>query len=189
MWDFQENLLAQNISAKQSGTPPPNYLLFTEHYPVYTLGKNGNEANILINEAERVEKAVEYYHINRGGDITYHGPGQIVGYPVIDLDQFKTDLGWYLRSLEEVIILTMNYYGLHGERSKGETGVWLNASVKGSERKICAMGIRCSRWITMHGFALNVNNDLSFSTTSSLAAYRIKSYLTRAGTWPQYRHE
>ena len=162
VWDFQENLLAQNISAKQSGTPPPNYLLFTEHYPVYTLGKNGNEANILINEAERVEKAVEYYHINRGGDITYHGPGQIVGYPVIDLDQFKTDLGWYLRSLEEVIILTMNYYGLHGERSKGETGVWPNASVKGSERKICAMGIRCSRWITMHGFALNVNNDLSF---------------------------
>lgn len=161
-WDFQEHLLAQNISIKQSGTPPPNYLLFTEHYDVYTLGKNGKEENILINEAERMQKAVEYFHINRGGDITFHGPGQIVGYPIIDLDQFKTDLGWYLRNLEEVIIRTMNSYGLKGERSKGETGVWLNAAIKGKERKICAMGIRCSRWITMHGFAFNVYNDLSF---------------------------
>lgn len=162
VWDFQEHLLAQNVSIKQSGTAPPNYLLFTEHYSVYTLGKNGREENILINEAERRQKAVEYFHINRGGDITFHGPGQIVGYPIIDLDQFKTDLGWYLRNLEEVIIRTMNSYGLKGERSKGETGVWIDAFIKGKERKICAMGIRCSRWITMHGFAFNVNNDLSF---------------------------
>lgn len=162
VWDFQENLLAQNISIKQSGVVTPNYLLFTEHYPVYTLGKNGKEENVLISEEERIQKGVEYFHINRGGDITFHGPGQIVGYPIIDLDQFKTDLGWYLRSLEEMIILTMKYYGLNGERSKGETGVWLDASIKGSERKICAIGIRCSRWITMHGFAFNVNNDLSF---------------------------
>ena len=111
---------------------------------------------------EREKKLVEYFHINRGGDITFHGPGQLVGYPIFDLDQFKTDLGWYLRSLEEVIILTMAEYGLHGERSAGETGVWLDASIKGVERKICAMGIRCSRWITMHGLAFNVNTDLSF---------------------------
>lgn len=162
VWDFQESLLAQNISIKQSGAITPNYLLFTEHYPVYTLGKNGKEENVLISEEERIQKGVEYFHINRGGDITFHGPGQIVGYPIIDLDQFRTDLGWYLRGLEEMIILTMKYYGLNGERSEGETGVWLDASIKGSERKICAMGIRCSRWITMHGFAFNVNNDLSF---------------------------
>jgi lipoyl(octanoyl) transferase len=108
------------------------------------------------------EKGIEFYHINRGGDITFHGPQQLVGYPILDLDNYKTDLGWYLRSLEEVIILTIAEYGLKGERSAGETGVWLDASIKGRERKICAMGIRCSRWVTMHGFALNVNVDLNY---------------------------
>lgn len=162
VWDYQENLLQQSVQLKQRGDIPVNYLLFTEHYPVYTLGKNGKAEHVLISEEERIRKSVEYFHINRGGDITFHGPGQLVGYPIFDLDQFKTDLGWYLRSLEEVIILTMAEYGLHGERSTGETGVWLDANIKGAERKICAMGIRCSRWITMHGFAFNVNTDLSF---------------------------
>lgn len=162
VWDYQENLLQQSVRLKQRSEVPLNYLLFTEHYPVYTLGKNGKAEHVLISEEERIQKEVEYFHINRGGDITFHGPGQLVGYPIFDLDQFKTDLGWYLRSLEEVIILTMAEYGLHGERSAGETGVWLDASIKGAERKICAMGIRCSRWITMHGFAFNVNTDLSF---------------------------
>lgn len=162
VWDYQENLLQQSVQLKQRGDLPVNYLLFTEHYPVYTLGKNGKAEHVLISEEERIRKSVEYFHINRGGDITFHGPGQLVGYPIFDLDQFKTDLGWYLRSLEEVIILTMAEYGLHGERSTGETGVWLDANIKGAERKICAMGIRCSRWITMHGFAFNVNTDLSF---------------------------
>ena len=162
MWDYQENLLQQSVQSKQAGNTPRHYLIFTEHYPVYTLGKNGKPAHILISEAERIKKGVEYFHINRGGDITFHGPGQLVGYPVIDLDQFKTDLGWYLRSLEEVVIRTLAEYGIRGERSKGETGVWIAPFFKGRERKICAMGIRCSRWITMHGFAFNINNDLSF---------------------------
>lgn len=163
VWDYQENLLLQGVRLKQAGAQKPeHYLLFTEHNPVYTLGKNGKEEHVLINEAERVQKGVEYFHINRGGDITFHGPGQLVGYPIFDLDQFKPDLNWYLRSLEEVVILTLAEYGLQGKRSKGETGVWLQPDVKGSERKICAMGIRCSRWITMHGFAFNINTNLSF---------------------------
>lgn len=139
-----------------------NYLLFVEHSPVYTLGKSGDIRHVLIGEAERKLRGIEFFKINRGGDITFHGPQQLVGYPIIDLEYFKTDLGWYLRSLEEVIILTMAEYGLKGERSKGETGVWLDPNVQGRERKICAMGIRCSRWITMHGFALNVNTDLDY---------------------------
>jgi lipoyl(octanoyl) transferase len=162
VWDYQENLLKENVLAKVHEKLPVNYLLFTEHYPVYTLGKNGKPQNVLINEEQRLKKGVEYFHINRGGDITFHGPGQLVGYPILDLDQFKTDLGWYLRSLEEVIILTVAEYGLKGERSKGETGVWIEPLIKGCSRKICAMGIRCSRWITMHGFAFNVNTDLSY---------------------------
>jgi lipoyl(octanoyl) transferase len=162
VWDYQENLLKQSVLLKQQEKLPDNYLLFTEHYPVYTLGKNGKIENVLIDENERQNKGVEYFHTNRGGDITFHGNGQLVGYPIFDLDQFKTDLGWYLRSLEEVIILTMADYGLHGQRSAGETGVWLDPHIKGTERKICAMGIRCSRWITMHGFAFNINTDLSF---------------------------
>jgi lipoyl(octanoyl) transferase len=162
VWDYQENLLKQKIEAKQGGLSSPDYLLLVEHEPVFTLGKNGRENNLLIAQHLLGQKGIEYFHINRGGDITFHGPGQMVGYPIIDLEHFKTDIGWYLRSLEEVIILSINEYGLKGERSKGETGVWLDANVKGKERKICAMGIRCSRWVTMHGFALNVNVDLNY---------------------------
>jgi len=162
VWDYQEKLLHENVEHKRNGEYTTNYLLFTEHAPVYTLGKNGNTMHVLVSEQQRKQKGIEYFHINRGGDITFHGPGQLVGYPIFDLDQFKTDLGWYLRSLEEVIILTMAEYDLQGDRSKGETGVWIESSIKGRERKICAMGIRCSRWITMHGFAFNVNTDLSY---------------------------
>lgn len=165
VWDYQEKLLAENIEIKRADDPAPspeNYLLFTEHFPVYTLGKNGDAGHVLLNREIRERMGIEYFKINRGGDITYHGPGQLVGYPIFDLDQFKPDLTWYLRSLEEVIIKTIADYGLKGERSKGETGVWIDPHKKGFERKICAMGIRCSRWITMHGFALNVNTDLSY---------------------------
>lgn len=174
VWDQQEALLKANADIKmafkfgnqQLNTPETiptlHHLLFVEHPPVYTLGKNGKEEHVLISEADRLKKGIEYFHINRGGDITFHGPGQLVGYPILDLERFKTDLGWYLRSLEEVIIKTMADYGLKGERSAGETGVWLDAHIKGKERKICAMGIKCSRWITMHGFAFNVNTDLTY---------------------------
>ena len=162
IWDYQESLLKESVQQKAQGFKPVNHLLFVEHSPVYTLGKNGKAEHVLINENERIQKEIEYFHINRGGDITFHGPEQLVGYPIFDLEQFKTDLGWYLRSLEEVIILTMAEYGLKGERSTGETGVWIDPSVRGKERKICAMGIRCSRWVTMHGFAFNVNTDLSY---------------------------
>lgn len=168
VWDYQEQLLKQSVAIKSKNRNENinliinNYLLFVEHPPVYTLGKSGDVANILLSEEELTKKGIEYFHINRGGDITFHGPGQIVGYPIIDLEQFKTDLGWYLRNLEEVIILTMKEYDLVGMRSPGETGVWLDVGIKGRERKICAMGIRCSRWITMHGFALNVNTDLNY---------------------------
>ena len=170
VWDYQEQIHAEKIQQKirLSGKPDivedplPDYLLFTEHLPVYTLGKNGKSSNVLISEADRVEKQIEYFHINRGGDITFHGPGQIVGYPILDLERIKTDVGWYLRSLEEVIILTLREYGITAGRSSGETGVWINTDIKGRERKICAMGIRLSRWITLHGFALNVNTDLAY---------------------------
>lgn len=165
-------LLKQNVDLKQAAFISPqsdvkqvdtqHHLLFVEHSPVYTLGKSGKEEHVLISEAERAERGIEYFHINRGGDITFHGPEQLVGYPILDLDKFKTDLGWYLRSLEEVIILTMADYGLKGARSSGETGVWLDPDIKGKERKICAMGIKCSRWITMHGFAFNINTDLRY---------------------------
>ncbi len=173
IWDYQETLLKQNtdikLASRLSGidttpdlVPTLNHLLFVEHTPVYTLGKSGDEKNVLISEEEREKRGIDYFHINRGGDITFHGPGQLVGYPIIDLEKFKPDLGWYLRSLEDVIIVTMAEYGLKGERSPGETGVWLDPFVKGKERKICAMGIKCSRWITMHGFAFNVNTDLDY---------------------------
>lgn len=172
VWDYQEMLLKQNVDLKQAAFISPqsdvkqvdtqHHLLFVEHSPVYTLGKSGKEEHVLISEAERAERGIEYFHINRGGDITFHGPEQLVGYPILDLDKFKTDLGWYLRSLEEVIILTMADYGLKGARSSGETGVWLDPDIKGKERKICAMGIKCSRWITMHGFAFNINTDLRY---------------------------
>lgn len=139
-----------------------HYLLFVEHPPVYTLGKSGKEEHILIDEKSRIEKGIAYIKTNRGGDITFHGPEQLVGYPILDLEKFYTDIGKYLRSLEEVIILTMAEYGLKGERSPGETGVWIDSTIKGQERKICAMGVRCSRWITMHGFAFNVNTSLHY---------------------------
>ena len=179
VWNYQEKLLQRNtaIKSRNRGIPvvaenlatlpqgeseTTHYFLLVEHSPVYTLGRNGNTANVLISEEALQKKGIEYFHINRGGDITFHGPGQIVGYPILDLEKFNTDLGWYLRSLEEVIILTMAEYGLKGSRSKGETGVWMDPDLPGQERKICAMGIRCSRWVTMHGFAFNVNTDLSY---------------------------
>jgi lipoyl(octanoyl) transferase len=186
-WDRQEALLKENVEIKAalrnqaalSENPSAaeglamqesiaidlqttNHLIFVEHPPVYTLGKSGKEEHVLIGQAEREAKNIGFYPTNRGGDITYHGPGQLVAYPVLDLERFYTDLGRYLRNLEEVIILTMAEYGLKGERSPGETGVWMDPDVKGRERKICAMGIRCSRWITMHGLAFNINNDLSY---------------------------
>ncbi|HEU0228382.1 MAG TPA: lipoyl(octanoyl) transferase LipB, partial [Arachidicoccus soli] len=163
-WDFQEQKLADKTRLKREGKSEQiaSELFFVEHNPVFTLGKSGHAENVLLSEEQLAKKGIEYFHINRGGDITFHGPGQIVGYPVFDLEQFKTDLGWYLRSLEEVIILTLADYGIIGERSKGETGVWIEPHRKGYERKICAMGIRCSRWVTMHGFALNVNTDLDY---------------------------
>ena len=165
-WDLQELLLQKNVQLKslsqQNNSATIHYLLFVEHLPVYTLGKSGNKENVLISEAELQAQSIEYFHINRGGDITFHGPQQIVGYPILDLDKFKTDLGWYLRSLEEVIIKTLAVYGLQGDRSKGETGVWLDPHLKHKARKICAMGIKCSRWVTMHGFALNVNTNLNY---------------------------
>jgi lipoyl(octanoyl) transferase len=171
-WDYQETLLQENLKIKkeaqsQEETLNPksqtsNYLLFVEHPPVYTLGKSGKIEHVLINEEERNEKGIQFFHTNRGGDITFHGPAQIVGYPILDLEKFYTDIGRYLRELEEVIILTLAEYGIVAGRSAGETGVWIDALTKGKERKICAMGVRCSRWITMHGFALNVNTDLSY---------------------------
>lgn len=172
-WDLQEQLLQENLdlkkkaremdeSANPSLIPTQSHLLLLEHPPVYTLGKSGKESHILISEQDREEKQIEYFKINRGGDITFHGPGQLVGYPILDLEKLYTDIGRYLRNLEEVIIKVMADYGLKGERSPGETGVWLDPAIKGRERKICAMGVRCSRWITMHGFAFNINTDLSY---------------------------
>lgn len=177
-WNYQEALLKENVDAKvlaktnasgsahiASQVPASDtrhHLLLCEHPPVYTLGKSGHAENVLISEAALSQKGIEYYQTNRGGDITFHGPGQIVGYPIIDLEKYYTDIGKYLRNLEEVIILTLQHYGIKGERSPGETGVWIDAAVKGRERKICAMGVRCSRWVTMHGFALNVNTSLDY---------------------------
>jgi lipoyl(octanoyl) transferase len=163
-WDYQEELVKEDIERKRSSNPENtiHHLLFCEHTPVYTLGKSGKIDNVLLSEAEMEEKEIEFFRTNRGGDITFHGLQQVVGYPILDLEKFYTDIGRYLRELEEVIILTIAEYNLKGERSKGETGVWIDAEIKGKERKICAMGIRCSRWITMHGFALNVNTDLSY---------------------------
>ena len=169
-WEEQEKLFNEITAVKiqnrdrspNSILPTPNYLLFCEHPHVYTLGKSGSEQNLLLNEAGLKEKNARYYKINRGGDITYHGPGQIVGYPILDLDNFFTDIHKYLRFLEEVIILTLNDYGIKGERYPGYTGVWLDASDPVRARKVCAMGVRTSRWVTMHGFAFNVNCDLSY---------------------------
>lgn len=166
-WDFQESLFEEILNLKIRNRreslhlSTPNHLLFVEHPHVYTLGKSGNLSNLLLNESQLKEKKAVFYKINRGGDITYHGPGQIVGYPIIDLENFFTDIHKYLRLLEEMVILTLKEYGLNAERSKGETGVWLDVGTPFA-RKICAMGVRASRWVTMHGFALNVNADLGY---------------------------
>ncbi|MEE9408036.1 MAG: lipoyl(octanoyl) transferase LipB [Polaribacter sp.] len=166
-WDFQTQLLQEivevkiNNRRKNLAQETENHFLFVEHPHVYTLGKSGDLSNLLLNEKQLEEKGATFYKINRGGDITYHGPGQIVGYPILDLENFFTDIHKYLRLLEETIILTIAEYGLKGERSDGETGVWLDVGTPFA-RKICALGIRSSRWVTMHGFALNVNTNLGY---------------------------
>ena len=165
-WDYQEGLFAEIVNQKIAKRDQPdietnNYFLYVEHPHVYTLGKSGDFSNLLLSEKQLQEKGATFYKINRGGDITYHGPGQIVGYPILDLENFFTDIHKYLRYLEEAIILTLAEYGLKTERSPGETGVWFDVGTPFA-RKICAMGVRASRWVTMHGFALNVNADLGF---------------------------
>jgi lipoyl(octanoyl) transferase len=162
-WDYQESLFNNTVAQKianrntdlENQIQTKNYLLFVEHPHVYTLGKSGDVSHLLINENQLEEKEATYYKINRGGDITYHGPGQLVGYPILDLDHFFTDIHKYLRLLEETIILTLDEYGIKAGRSKGETGVWLDADNTFKARKICAMGVRCSRWVTMHGWGFN----------------------------------
>jgi lipoyl(octanoyl) transferase len=168
-WDFQEELFKFNVDAKIENrradkivTPTKNHLIFCEHPHVYTLGKSGDESHLLLSETLLKQKGATYYKINRGGDITYHGPGQIVGYPILDLDYFFTDIHKYLRFLEEIIILTLAEYGIKGERYDGFTGVWVDVDNPLKARKICAMGVRCSRWVTMHGFAFNINSDLEY---------------------------
>jgi len=169
-WQIQEALLKASTSIKsrrvkgETTEETEHHLLFCEHPPVYTLGKSGDEAHILISKEELSQRNIAYYPTNRGGDITFHGLGQVVGYPILDLEKYYTDIGKYLRSLEEVIILVLAEYGLKGDRSPGETGVWLDPDNKMKARKICALGVRCSRWVTMHGFALNVNTNLDYFT-------------------------
>ncbi len=167
-WDLQEKQLKEQVDRKMrasaAGLPAEteHHLYFVEHPAVYTLGKSGNREHVLLDEQGLKEREIQFFHTNRGGDITFHGPGQVVGYPILDLEKFGTDIGRYLRNIEQVIIDTLADYGLEGDRSKGETGVWLDPLLPGRERKICAIGVRCSRWITMHGFAFNVNTDLSY---------------------------
>ena len=166
-WDYQEELFAEILAVKSANRKEnktditQNHLLFCEHPHVYTLGKSGDEKNLLVNEDYLKSRGATFHKINRGGDITYHGPGQIVGYPILDLDNFFTDIHKYLRFLEEAIILTLKEYGLEGERSPGETGVWFDVGTP-KARKICALGVKSSRWVTMHGFAFNINADLSY---------------------------
>ena len=166
-WEYQEELFKEIVDLKiqnrnsTSPIPTPNFFLYVTHPHVYTLGKSGDVSNLLLSEKQLKEKGATFYKINRGGDITYHGPGQIVGYPILDLENFFTDIHKYLRFLEEAIILTLAAYGLKTERSPGETGVWFDVGTPFA-RKICAMGVRASRWVTMHGFALNVNADLGY---------------------------
>ena len=166
-WSYQEELFSEILAVKSANRkenksdPSENHLLFCEHPHVYTLGKTGDKTNLLVNEDYLKSRGATFYKINRGGDITYHGPGQIVGYPILDLDNFFTDIHKYLRFLEEAVILTLKEYGLASERSPGETGVWFDAGTSNA-RKICALGVKSSRWVTMHGFAFNVNSDLSY---------------------------
>ena len=169
-WDYQESLFNETIAQKIANRnlapelqiDTKNQLLFVEHPHVYTLGKSGDTSHLLISDHQLEEKQATYYKINRGGDITYHGPGQLVGYPILDLDHFFTDIHKYLRLLEETIILTLDEYGIKAGRSKGETGVWLDEDNVFKTRKICAMGVRCSRWVTMHGWGFNVNSNLDY---------------------------
>lgn len=169
-WDYQEKLFDGIVSTKVNNRTLPeneqlttnNYLIFCEHPHVYTLGNSGKIEHLLVNEQQLKDKNATYYKINRGGDITYHGPGQIVGYPILDLDNFFTDIHKYLRFLEEMVIRTLAEYGIESGRSAGETGVWLDAGDPLKARKICALGVRASRWVTMHGFAFNVNADLNY---------------------------
>lgn len=166
-WDYQTVLFQETVDTKfenrknNTEVPTKNHFLYVEHPHVYTLGKSGDLSNLLLNESQLKEKGIDFYKINRGGDITYHGPGQIVGYPILDLENFFTDIHKYLRLLEETIILTIAEYGLKGTRSDGETGVWIDVGTPFA-RKICALGVRASRWVTMHGFALNVNTNLGY---------------------------
>ncbi len=170
-WDHQEELLQENVKIKAEIRNSPitnpelqttNYFLLCEHPPVYTLGKSGKKENVLMSDDELAKNNIGFFNTNRGGDITFHGLQQIVGYPILDLEKYYTDIGKYLRNLEEMVILTIAEYGIKGDRSKGETGVWIDTDKAGRERKICAIGVRCSRWITMHGFAMNVNTDLGY---------------------------
>lgn len=168
-WDYQEKLFKFNVDSKIENrkaetivNQTKNHLLFCEHPHVYTLGKSGDESHLLLSETLLKQKGATYYKINRGGDITYHGPGQIVGYPILDLDFFFTDIHKYLRYLEEMIILTLKEYNIKAERYEGYTGVWIDADNPLKARKICAMGVRCSRWVTMHGFAFNISPDLGY---------------------------
>ena len=165
--NFQEKKLEEIIEIKRtnrntgSSIKTPNYFLFVEHPPVITLGKSGQKTNLLLEKEELERKKIQFYNTNRGGDITFHGYGQIVGYPIIDLENFYTDINRYLRALEEIVILTLEFYKISSKRSPGETGVWLQPDESNS-RKICAIGVKTSRWVTMHGFALNVNTDLRY---------------------------
>ena len=165
--NFQLKLFNEIIDTKisnrknRTNTKTKNHLVFVEHNSVYTLGKSGKISNLLLDENDLKKNDIKFYNTNRGGDITYHGPGQIVCYPILDLDNFFTDVHKYLRFLEEIIILTLRDYGIKGERSENETGVWLDVNTR-NPRKICALGVKASRWVTMHGLALNVNNDLSY---------------------------
>lgn len=166
-WDLQESLLQKSVDLKvlnrtnESNFLPENHLLFCEHPHVYTLGKSGKPEHLLLNEKQLLDASALYYKINRGGDITYHGPGQLVMYPILDLEQFFTDIHKYLRYLEEVVILTLAHFGIVADRYEGLTGVWIDPNTE-MARKICAMGVKCSRWITMHGIGFNVNSDLSY---------------------------
>ncbi|ODS84370.1 MAG: lipoyl(octanoyl) transferase [Cytophagaceae bacterium SCN 52-12] len=169
-WDYQEKIFSEIVDRKvnnrklepEKQTPTDNYLIFCQHPHVYTLGKSGKEDHLLLDDHARDEKKVAYYRINRGGDITYHGPGQLVGYPILDLDHFFTDIHRYIRTLEEAVIRVLAGYGLNAGRIEGLTGVWLGHDGSGPPRKICAIGVKTSRWVTMHGFALNVSPDLAY---------------------------
>ncbi|MCC6383727.1 MAG: lipoyl(octanoyl) transferase LipB [Bacteroidia bacterium] len=162
-WQLQEQLLTEIAEKRKLGidqNDPLHYFLLCEHEPVFTLGKSGKPDHLLASPQLLNNKGIEFYHINRGGDITFHGPGQWVGYPILDLDYFFHDIHRYVNYLEETIILTLKEFGIRGERIKGQTGVWIDTTQPATARKICAFGVRCSRWITMHGFALNVNTSL-----------------------------